>query len=106
MTPTCSRAGSSRASPGRGELGQEPVHLTVEEGIEGGVEPPVGGRLLLRIGGVFSPPLRTLQDTLYQFEAPYVVDGSAYRDRFVDPGTPIDEVVATTVECYRSRARS
>jgi nucleoside-diphosphate-sugar epimerase len=53
-------------------------------------------RWVLRAGGLVVPVLRELQETLYQFERPYVLDSSAItRELGLEP-TPWDEVCRRT----------
>jgi hypothetical protein len=40
------------------------------------------GTGLLRFIGLFSPVMRSVADSSYQFTAPFVIDDSAARDRF------------------------
>ena len=53
----------------------------------------------LRLAGLFSPLMRELPKTLYQFQAPFVIDDSAARARFGLAPTPWSEVL---VSCLRS----
>ncbi|MEV6781821.1 NAD-dependent epimerase/dehydratase family protein [Streptomyces sp. NPDC051098] len=64
----------------------------------------VAGPAVLAVGGLFSPMLRELRETAYQFSAPFVVDSSKFGSAFgpFEP-TPHAEAVAATVEWYRSR---
>jgi nucleoside-diphosphate-sugar epimerase len=58
----------------------------------------------LAVAGIFSPLLRELRETSYQFRAPFVVDSSKFETTFghLDP-TPHPEAVAQTVAWYQSR---
>lgn len=64
----------------------------------------VAGPALLTVGGIFSPMIRELRETTYQFRAPFVVDSSKFETTFgrLEP-TPHLEAVAQTVAWYRSR---
>jgi nucleoside-diphosphate-sugar epimerase len=64
----------------------------------------VASRPMIRIGGVFNPLLRELNETLYQFERPFVSDASKFQRAFgpFDP-TPHSEAVNRTVEWFRRR---
>ncbi|QIN77315.1 NAD-dependent epimerase/dehydratase family protein [Rubrobacter marinus] len=59
---------------------------------------------VLRFLGVFSPFLRELVETAYQFEEPFAADASKYR-RVFGPfeATPHEEAVARTVAWFRGR---
>ena len=58
-------------------------------------------RLALTFGGVFSPMLRELRETQYQFRAPFVSDSSKFEAAFGPfQVTPHAEAVRTTVAWY------
>ncbi|MGH3145030.1 MAG: NAD-dependent epimerase/dehydratase family protein, partial [Rubrobacter sp.] len=61
-------------------------------------------RTTLRIVGLFSPLIRELAETTYQFEGPFVSDASKY-ERVFGPSepTPHEEAVASTVAWFRER---
>jgi nucleoside-diphosphate-sugar epimerase len=59
-------------------------------------------RPMLRILGLFNRNVRELLHTYYQFDAPFVVDDSAFRNAFGGHTTSWDEIVATTVDWYRT----
>ena len=54
--------------------------------------------------GLFNRNVRELLHTYYQFDAPFVVDDSAFRDAFGGHTTSWDEIVASTVDWYRTHA--
>ena len=53
--------------------------------------------------GLFNRNVRELLHTYYQFDAPFVVDDSAFRHAFGGHITDWHEIVATTVDWYRAR---
>lgn len=53
-------------------------------------------RPLVRVAGVFSPMIRALRETEYQFIAPYVMDSSAITAAYGLEPTPWDEVCRRT----------
>ena len=59
---------------------------------------------LLAIAGVFSPLLREMRETTYQFRAPFVIDASKFEAAFgrLEP-TPHRDAVRRTLAWYRSR---
>lgn len=59
---------------------------------------------LLAVAGIFSPMLRELRETAYQFRRPFVIDSSKFERAFgrLEP-TPHREAVERTVEWFRSR---
>jgi nucleoside-diphosphate-sugar epimerase len=69
-----------------------PVHASV-------ASPP-----LLAVAGLFSPLLREMRETTYQFRAPFVIDASKFEAAFghLEP-TPHRDAVPRTVAWYRSR---
>jgi nucleoside-diphosphate-sugar epimerase len=64
----------------------------------------VAGPTLLAVAGIFSPLLREVRETAYQFRAPFVIDSSKFDAAFgrLEP-TPHREAVEQTVAWYRSR---
>lgn len=64
----------------------------------------VASRPMLRIGGVFNPLIRELNETLYQFERPFVSDASKFQATFgpFEP-TPHRTAVSRTVDWFRRR---
>jgi nucleoside-diphosphate-sugar epimerase len=73
---------------------------------EAGYPPKVGvaSRPMIRMGGLFNPLLRELNETLYQFERPFVSDASKFQAAFgpFEP-TPHREAVRRTVDWFRRR---
>ena len=71
-----------------------------------GYPPKIGvaSRPMIRIAGLFNPLLRELNETLYQFERPFVSDASKFQRAFgpLQP-TPHAEAVNRTVEWFRRR---
>jgi nucleoside-diphosphate-sugar epimerase len=64
----------------------------------------VAHRPMIRLVGVFDPLVRELNETLYQFERPFVSDASKFHDAFgpFEP-TPHPDAVRATVEWFRHR---
>ena len=64
----------------------------------------VASRPMIRIGGLFRPLLRELNETLYQFERPFVSDASKFETAFgpFEP-TPHRAAVSRTVDWFRRR---
>ncbi|WP_274918542.1 NAD-dependent epimerase/dehydratase family protein [Streptomyces sp. WZ-12] len=58
---------------------------------------------VLGLAGLFSPLIRELRETRYQFDRPFVVDASAYEAEFTVRATPIDEQISATVDWWRAR---
>src|SRR5262245_3413899 len=59
---------------------------------------------LLAVAGIFSPLLREMRETTYQFRAPFVIDASKFETAFghLEP-TPHRDAIQRTVAWYRSR---
>lgn len=71
-----------------------------------GVQPSrVSGvsRGVLRALGIVSAQMRGLAEVAYQFEHPFIVDSSAFTDRFGVAATPVDDAVGATVAWWRTR---
>ena len=64
----------------------------------------VASPALLAVAGMFSPLLREMRETTYQFRAPFVIDASKFGAAFgrLEP-TPHRDAVTQTVAWYRSR---
>jgi nucleoside-diphosphate-sugar epimerase len=64
----------------------------------------IAGPAFLAIAGVFSPMLRELRETAYQFRRPFVIDSSKFETAFGQLETTSHlEAVERTVEWFRSR---
>ena len=59
---------------------------------------------VLRAAGLFSPMLRELEETRYQFTRPYVLDSSAATATFALTPTPLEQTFADTVAWWREPA--
>ena len=68
------------------------------------VQASVASPALLAVAGTFSPLLREMRETAYQFRAPFVIDSSKFDAAFgrLEP-TPHRDAVEQTVAWYRSR---
>jgi nucleoside-diphosphate-sugar epimerase len=64
----------------------------------------IAGPALLAVAGIFSPMLRELRETAYQFRRPFVIDSSKFERAFgrFEP-TPHCEAVERTVAWFRAR---
>jgi nucleoside-diphosphate-sugar epimerase len=59
---------------------------------------------LLAVTGIFSPLLREMRETTYQFRAPFVIDARKFETAFGHLGpTPHNDAVRRTIAWYRSR---
>jgi nucleoside-diphosphate-sugar epimerase len=68
------------------------------------VRASIASPALLAVAGIFSPLLREIRETTYQFRAPFVIDASKYEAAFgrLEP-TPHPQAVQRTVAWYQSR---
>jgi nucleoside-diphosphate-sugar epimerase len=64
----------------------------------------IAGPAVLAVAGIFSPTLRELRETAYQFRRPFVIDSSKFERAFgqLEP-TPHREAVKRTLQWFRSR---
>jgi nucleoside-diphosphate-sugar epimerase len=62
---------------------------------------------MLRIAGIFSPMVREIKETTYQWTGPWIVDTAKFRTAF-GPfiETPMADAVAATIEWFRRREAS
>jgi len=68
------------------------------------VHASVASPVLLAVAGAFSPLLREMRETTYQFRAPFVIDSSKFDTAFGRPElTQHRDAVEQTVRWYRSR---
>lgn len=68
--------------------------LFAQLGVSPRLEPT--SRLMLRLVGVFAPPLREMVEMQYEWEQDYVVDDAAFLARFRFVPTPLDVALAET----------
>ncbi len=63
--------------------------------------------VMLQIAGVFSPMIREIKETTYQWADPWVVDTSKFQSAFGPfVETPLTDAIAATVEWFRHREAS
>lgn len=59
-------------------------------------------RRLLRLMGIFNPIVRELVEMMYEFEAPFVVDDSKFRQTFKLSATPLEQALEETIAWFKS----
>lgn len=71
---------------------------------EAGQPPRLGvyPALVLRLAGLFDPLVRELNELAYQFEQPFVLDGSRFQQAFGFSPTPHRQALRATLEWYAS----
>jgi nucleoside-diphosphate-sugar epimerase len=62
------------------------------------------GRVTLTLAGMFMPGARETVEMLYEFEQPFVVDGSRFSDAFGLTPTPLVEALHRTLAWYRDQS--
>lgn len=62
-----------------------------------------GGRLMLRMVGLFIPAAKEMIEMLPHFEAPYVVDDRKWRSRMQTKATPWREALSVTLASYQTK---
>ena len=65
----------------------------------------VAPRALLRVMGLFNKTLHELDEMLYEFTQPFVVDGAKAQSRLGIAPTPTGDAVTATVDWFRDRHR-
>jgi nucleoside-diphosphate-sugar epimerase len=61
--------------------------------------------LMLRVLGLFAPPLREMVEMAYEFAAPYLLDGAKLTRAFGFAPTPHRAALAETIAWYRGRQK-
>lgn len=62
-------------------------------------------KFLLKILSLFSPMMRELEEMLYEFEEPFILDHSKFERTFGNHATPLREAIQTTVAWYRQNPK-
>ena len=70
------------------------------------IKTSVAPRLLLRVMGLFNPTLRELDEMLYEFTQPFIVDSSKAQAALGIGPTPLGEALDATVTWFRDRTGS
>ena len=63
-------------------------------------------RFLVKVVGLFNGTVRELDEMLYEFEEPFVVDSTKFRNAFGDHATPLSEAIPATVDWFRTHPKS
>jgi nucleoside-diphosphate-sugar epimerase len=63
----------------------------------------VAPRFLLRLMGLFNPTIGELDEMLYEFNKPFVVDSTKAQTRLGIEPTPLTDAIAATVAWFRNR---
>jgi nucleoside-diphosphate-sugar epimerase len=74
-----------------------------------GQEPHIQGSpkwMLNLMGAFFVPAMRGIGENYYQFDEPFIVDHSQFKQRFGDIVTPLEQAVERTVAWYRDQRPS
>ena len=62
-------------------------------------------KFLLRLLSLFNPMLRELDEMLYEFEEPFILDHSKFAQAFGNQATPLREAIRTTIEWFRQNPK-
>lgn len=62
------------------------------------------GPLKMRLAGLFVPAAKEMIELSYEFDHDFVIDSSAYTDRYGAEYTPLEEGLARTVRWYQDQA--
>ena len=63
--------------------------------------------VMLQIAGIFSPMVREIKETIYQWTDPWIVDTSKFQSAFGPfVETPLADAIAATVGWFRDREAS
>lgn len=62
------------------------------------------GRLMMSLGGLFIPEARETVEMMYEFEKPFEVDDTKFRQAFGDIATPHEQGLRATIDWYREFA--
>jgi nucleoside-diphosphate-sugar epimerase len=57
----------------------------------------------LQVIGLFNPLMREMAEMAYEFEQPYIMDGSKFARAFGVAPTPLPDAISTTVAWFRER---
>ena len=60
-------------------------------------------KFLLKLFSLFSPIMRELDEMLYEFEEPFILDHSKFEQAFGNHATPLPEAIRATVAWYRQQ---
>ncbi len=58
-------------------------------------------KFMLKILSLFNPMMRELEEMLYEFEEPFILDQTKFEQAFGNHATPLREAIRTTVAWYR-----
>ncbi len=64
------------------------------------------GRSMLRLAGLFSPPVREMVEMLYEFEEPFIVDSSKLEHTFGIKTTPLETGIGETIEWFKTHPKT
>jgi nucleoside-diphosphate-sugar epimerase len=93
------------APPAEALTGRQFIELTFAEA---GRPPKVGtvSPLMIRLVGLVNPMVRELGELAYEFEAPFVLDGTKYERAFGGAPTPHSAAIRTTLDWYAAQSHA
>ena len=60
------------------------------------------GKTMMAIGGLFIPEAKETIEMMYEFEKPFIIDSSKFKETFGMKATPMREAIKETVAWYKS----
>jgi len=75
----------------------------LEQFIHQPLKPQTTTRFSLRLGGLFVPAAKELLEMWYEFDEPFIADGSLAEQTLAITPTPLEKALEETVRWYRSR---
>ncbi len=59
------------------------------------------GKPMVRFLGLFNPQIRELNEMMYEFTEPFILDSKKFTDTFGDISTPLPDAIRQTVDWFR-----
>lgn len=78
------------------------LHL-LEEEIGRPIKPRVAGKFIISVLGLFNPMLREIQEMMYEFDEPYIVEHRQFEQAFGAQPTPHAQALRETAAWYRGQ---
>ncbi|MBN2367063.1 MAG: NAD-dependent epimerase/dehydratase family protein [Calditrichaeota bacterium] len=63
-------------------------------------------RMMVSILGLFNKQMRELKEMMYEFEEPFIMDDSSFRDTFGMEATPLEQALQEAIRWFRSTPKS
>ncbi len=66
----------------------------------------VAPKLLVKVMGLFMPIMREVDEMMYEFDEPHILDDSKFKRTFGDTSTPLPEAIRTTVQWFKANPQT